>query len=137
MPANGTRCSKILQRLRPNLALPHNTNVRYVDAYFGSTRLPIVDYHGGIYSNSDDWPTDEAHNWTNTENDVQINKPIFKLDPVSGLSSSGTAGTLSIRGYDANGSEITAARNDISVTVYAPPSPVSTASVAQIARPLV
>lgn len=111
-------CPKMLGVINPSIALPTNSTIRQIEAFFNGTPLPLVDDHGKII--------EEAHSWGST---IPFWRPLFS---VAGVPAG--QGTLEIKGFNASHTPV-ATVSVPNLTVAVPPTPVSLGALTAIAHP--
>lgn len=113
------QASRMLNLVNPSIAIPYNSSIRQVQAFWNGTPLNLIDPTGsGI--------VEEAHSYGSM---IPFFKPLFSL---AGLPSE--SGTLEIRGLDAAGSEISSVKIQ-NLFLAAAPQPVAASAIAAIPHP--
>ncbi|HEX3110716.1 MAG TPA: hypothetical protein VHU41_16585 [Thermoanaerobaculia bacterium] len=111
--------SRMLNLVNPSIAIPYNSPIRQLQAFWNGTPLKLIDPAGsGI--------VEEAHSYGSM---IPFFKPLFSL---AGLPSG--SGTLEIHGLDANGAEVaTVAIPDLFIA--AAPQAVATSTIVAMPHP--
>jgi hypothetical protein len=110
---------RLMNILSPAIAIPYNSRIRQIEAFWNGTPLPLVDPRGTQL-------TEEAHTFGSM---IPFFKPLFSLAGIAPGS-----GTLEFRAYDASHAQIASASIP-NFTVVAPPPPVPTATIAAMPHP--
>lgn len=113
------QAARMMNLVDPAIAIPFNSPIRQVRAFWNGTPLNLIDPAGmDIF-----W---EAH----TQNSqIGFFKPLFSLAGIPPGS-----GTLEIRAFDAGGTQV-ASVSIPSLRVVAPPAPLATAAIAAMQHP--
>ncbi len=114
-----SQASRLMTLVNPSIAIPFNSSIRQVEAFWNGTPLNLIDPAGTQL-------VEEAHSFGSM---IPFFKPLFSL---AGLPPGG--GTLEIRGLDAAGTQI-ASVSIPNLTIVAPPQPVATATIAAMQHP--
>lgn len=110
---------RLMTLVSPAIAIPFNSSIREIEAYWNGTPLPLIDPFGTQL-------TEEAHSFGST---IPFFKPLFSI---AGLPAGN--GTLEIRGFDASHTQL-ASVSIPNLTIVTPPPPVATATIAAIPHP--
>jgi hypothetical protein len=110
---------RMMNIISPAIAIPYNSPIRQIEAYWNGTPLPLIDPSGTLL-------TEEAHTFGPM---IPFFKPLFSLAGIAPGS-----GTLEIRAFDTNHTQIASASIP-NLNVLAPPPAVSTATIAAIPHP--
>jgi len=115
----GARSSRTIGLFNPQIAIPYDSKIRQLEAYWNGTPLPLIDPSGtGL--------AEEAHTYGSM---IPFFKPLFSVAAIPSGS-----GTLEIRGFDAAHAQIASASLP-NLFVAAPPAPVATATIAAMPHP--
>ncbi|HEY8132474.1 MAG TPA: hypothetical protein VII12_11350 [Thermoanaerobaculia bacterium] len=110
---------RLLNIISPAIAIPYNSPIRQIEAFWNGTPLPLIDPERTEL-------TEEAHSFGSR---IPFFKPLFSVAAVPPGN-----GTLEIRAFDA--AHVQLARASIpNLTVSRPPAPISTATVAAMPHP--
>ncbi len=113
------QASRLMTLVNPAIAIPFNSPIRQLQAFWNSTPLSLLDPSGtGL--------VEEAHSFGSM---IPFFKPLFSLAGIPPGS-----GTLEIRAFDVDGRQV-ASVSIPSLTVVAPPTPVPTSTIAAMAHP--
>ncbi len=112
---------QMMTLVSPAIAIPFNSPIRQLEAYWNGAPLKLVDPSGTQL-------TEEAHSYGST---IPFFKPLFSLAGIPPGS-----GTLEIRGFDAAHTQI-ASVSIPSLSIVAPPPALATATIAAMPHPRV
>lgn len=119
--APNAQAPRLMTLVNPAIAIPFNSPVRQLQAFWNATPLRLIDPTGtGL--------VEEAHSYGSM---IPFFKPLFSLQGIA----PGT-GTLEIRAFDAGGTQV-ASVSIPSLTIVNPPAPVSTSTIAAMPHPRV
>lgn len=110
---------RMLNLVNPSIAIPFNSPIRQVQAFWNGTPLLLIDPAGTQL-------VEEAHSYGSM---IPFFKPLFSLQGIAPGS-----GTLEIRAFDAGGTEV-ASVSIPSLTVVAAPAPVASSTIAAMPHP--
>src|SRR5438105_3930803 len=110
---------RLMTLVNPAIAIPYNSRIRQIQAFWNATPLPLIDPAGTQL-------TEEAHSFGPM---IPFFKPLFSVAPIPAGD-----GTLEIRAFDGGGTQI-ASQSISGLTVVKPPAPVATSAIAAIAHP--
>ncbi len=110
---------RLMTLVNPAIAIPFNSPIRQIRAFWNGTPLRLIDPAGTELA-------EEAHSFGSM---IPFFKPLFSLAGIPPGS-----GTLEIRAFDGGGTQV-ASVSIPSLTIVAPPAPVSTASIAALPHP--
>src|SRR5437870_696730 len=110
---------RIMTLISPAIAIPFNSRIRQIQAFWNATSLPLIDPRGTLL-------TEEAHTFGPM---IPFFKPLFSL---AGIPPGN--GTLEIRAFDAAHTQVASASIP-NLTDVAPPAPIATATIAAMRHP--
>ena len=114
-----TQAARLLNLVNPAVAIPFNSSIRELEAFWNGTPLPLIDPAGsGI--------AEEAHSYGST---IPFFKPLFSVASIAP-----GAGTLELRAFDAS-RKLVASVSIPNLSVVAAPAPVATSTIAAMAHP--
>jgi hypothetical protein len=110
---------RLMNFVQPAIAIPYNSNIREIEAYWNGTPLPLIDPSGtGL--------AEEAHAYGSP---IPFFKPMFSVAAIPAGS-----GTLEIRAFD--GSHVPVTNISIpNLSVVKPPTPVAASTIAAMPHP--
>ncbi len=111
-------CPQMLGVINPSIALPTNSSIRQIEAFFNGTPLPLIDDKGKI--------VEEAHSYGSV---MGFWRPLFSVAAIPA-----GPGTLEVKGYDGSHTQIAAVQIP-NLTVASSPSPVTSAALASTSHP--
>jgi hypothetical protein len=114
-----SQTQSIMTLVSPAIAIPYNSKIRQIQAFWNSTPLPLIDPAGTQL-------VEEAHTFGSM---IPFFKPLFS---VASIPAGG--GTLEIRALDGGGTQI-ASKSISGLTIVKPPAPVPTAAIAAMPHP--
>jgi hypothetical protein len=110
---------RLMTLVNPSIAIPFDSPIRQIQAFWNSTPLKLVDPSGtGL--------VEEAHSYGSM---IPFFKPLFSLTGIAPGS-----GTLEIRALDAGGTQV-ASVSIPSLAIVAPPAPVATTTIEALPHP--
>src|SRR5581483_8083090 len=118
-----TQTPRMLMLVNPAIAIPYNSNIRQIQAFWNATALPLIDPSGTELTGGE---TTEAHSFGPM---IPFFKPLFSL---AGLPAGD--GTLEIRAFDGGGTQV-ASQSISGLTIVKPPAPVPTSAIAAMPHP--
>ena len=110
---------RLMNIISPAIAIPYNSPIRQVEAFWNGTPLPLIDPTRTQL-------TEEAHTFGPM---IPFFKPLFSIAGIPPGS-----GTLEFRAFDATHAQLASASIP-NLSVVAPPAPVSTATIAAMRHP--
>lgn len=119
--APNPQAPRILGFVSPPIAIPYNSAIRQIEAFWNGTPLPLIDRAGKEI-------VEEPHSYGSM---IPFFKPLFSVAALPA-----GAGTLEIRGYDATHAQLASVAIP-GLSIVKPPAPVSLAAVAAIPHPRV
>jgi hypothetical protein len=110
---------RMMNIISPAIAIPYNSPIRQIEAFWNGTPLPLIDPRGTQL-------TEEAHTFGSM---IPFFKPLFSLTGIPAGN-----GTLEIRAFDAAHTQL-ASVSIPNLSVVRPPPPVPTATIAAMPHP--
>jgi hypothetical protein len=110
---------RIMTLVSPAIAIPFNSRIRQIEAYWNGTPLPLIDPERSQL-------TEEAHSYGST---IPFFKPLFSF---AGIAAGN--GTLEIRGFDASHAQL-ASVSIPNLSIVQPPAAVATSTIAAMPHP--
>ncbi|MDQ6800467.1 MAG: DUF4962 domain-containing protein [Acidobacteriota bacterium] len=110
---------RMMNIISPAIAIPYNSRIRQIEAFWNGTPLPLIDPRGTQL-------TEEAHTFGSM---IPFFKPLFSLTGIPAGN-----GTLEIRAFDASHAQL-ASISIPNLTVVRPPPPIPTATIAAMPHP--
>jgi len=114
-----TQTPQIMTLVNPAIAIPYNSRIRQIQAFWNSTPLPLIDP-------SRTQLAEEAHTFGAM---IPFFKPLFSVASIPA-----GEGTLEIRAFDGGGTQVTS-RSISGLTIVKPPAPVATSTIAAMPHP--
>ena len=119
VPAPNAQAPRLLNLVNPAIAIPYNSTIRQVEAFWNGTALPMIDPFGTLL-------VEEAHSYGPM---FPFFKPLFSVAAVPA-----GPGTLEIRAFDSSHTLVTT-RSIPNLSVVRAPAPVATTTIAALPRP--
>ena len=113
VPVPNAQAPRLMNFVGPAIAIPYNSRIRQVQAFWNGQPLPLIDPAGTLL-------VEEAHSYGPM---LPFFKPLFSLQNIAA-----GAGTLEIRALDAAGTQLASVAIP-SLSVVKPPAPISPASI--------
>jgi len=113
------QCSRISNVINPSIAIPTNSNIHQIEAFWNNAALPLIDPMGADL-------VEEAHSYGSM---IPFFKPLFSTASVPAGS-----GSLKINAYDANHQLVTSSVIP-NLTLMKAPAPLSVNQIAAQAHP--
>src|SRR5438552_807345 len=110
---------RILTLISPAIAIPYNSRIRQIQAFWNATPLPLIDPRRTQL-------TEEAHSFGPM---IPFFKPLFSIAAIPAGD-----GTLEIRAFDGGGTQI-ASQSISGLTIVKPPAPIPTSTIAAMPHP--
>jgi len=110
---------RLMNVINPALAIPYNSTIRQIEAFWNGTPLPLIDPSGTQLA-------EEAHSFGPM---IPFFKPLFSVAAIPPGN-----GTLEVRAFDAAHVEV-ASQSIPGLTVVRPPQPVPTATIDAMPHP--
>ncbi|PYQ56895.1 MAG: hypothetical protein DMF58_19650 [Acidobacteria bacterium] len=110
---------RIMTLISPAIAIPFNSRIRQLQAFWNATPLPLIDPRRTQL-------TEEAHSFGPM---IPFFKPLFSIAAIPAGD-----GTLEIRAFDGGGTQV-ASQSISGLTIVKPPAPVPTSTIAAMPHP--
>ena len=119
VPVPNAQAPRLMTFVSPAIAIPFNSRIRQVEAFWNGRPLPLIDPRGTLL-------VEEAHAFGPM---LPFFKPLFSLNGIAP-----GPGTLEVRAFDTAHAPV-ASVSIPSLSIVAPPAPVATATIGALPHP--